>query len=286
MSSYLAHRLAESRILVAPGVYDALTARLVAEAGFEVAYLSGAGVSYSLLGRPDVGLVSLKEMADRVATVAGAIDIPLIVDGDNGHGGVLNTVRTVELFEAAGAAAIQLEDQDFPKRCGHLAGKRLIGADDMVGKIRAACRARSNDGFVIIGRTDARSIEGLPAALDRAARYREAGADVVFVEAPQSVEELAEVAERFRGLPLVANMVEGGVTPCVPARELERLGYSLALFPNALTRAFVHAGRGLLAALRETGTTAGLTDAMVGFDGLNQLLGLDALSALEKDLTS
>lgn len=286
MATTLRQRLAEPRILVAPGVYDGVTARLVAEAGFEVAYLSGAGVSYSLLGKPDVGLVSLKEMVDRVSAVARAIDIPLIVDGDNGHGGVLNTMATVEMFEAGGAAAIQLEDQAYPKRCGHLDGKRLVPTGDMVAKLRAACRARQSDDFLVIGRTDARSVEGFSAAIERASAYREAGADVVFVEAPQSLDELAAVAEHFRGVPLVANMVEGGKTPCLPAGELEALGYSLALFPNALTRSFVHTGRRLLAELSASGSTRAMSASMVDFGELNQLLGLDQLTAIERELAS
>jgi 2-methylisocitrate lyase-like PEP mutase family enzyme len=284
MTSSLRQRLARPEIVIAPGVYDGVTARLVGEAGFEVAYLSGAGVSYSLLGQPDVGLVSLKEMADRVAAVAAALPVPLIADGDNGHGGILNVARTVELFEAGGAAAIQLEDQAFPKRCGHLAGKRLIGTGEMVGKIRAACAARRSDDFLIIGRTDARGVEGLDAAVARARAYREAGADLLFVEAPRSEAELIAVADQLRGVPLVANMVEGGATPSVPAARLEQLGYALVLFPNALTRAFAHSGRRLLAELAATGTTASMSDQMVDFAGLNQLLGLDALMARESEL--
>ena len=281
----LVDRITRPEILVAPGVYDGVTARLVEEAGFEVAYLSGAGVSYSLLGKPDLGLVSLKEMVDRVAAVARSIEIPLIVDGDNGHGGVLNTMATVEMFEAGGAAAIQLEDQAYPKRCGHLEGKRLVPIHEMVSKIRAACRARRSADFLVIGRTDARSVEGLDAAIARAAAYREAGADILFVEAPRSVDELELVAERFRGIPLVANMVEGGVTPSVPATELEAMGYALVLFPNALTRSFVHSGRRLLAQLSSTGSTASAVSQMVGFDELNQLLGLEELTTLEAELS-
>lgn len=273
-------------ILVAPGVYDGITARLVGEAGFEVAYLSGAGVSYSALGQPDLGLLSLKEMADRVAAVADVLNIPLIVDGDNGHGGVLNTMRTVQLFERAGAAAIQLEDQAFPKRCGHLDGKRLIGRRDMVAKIRAACRARRSDSLLIIGRTDARAVEGLDAAIARARAYREAGADVLFVEAPQSVDELAHIAEALRGVPLVANNVEGGRTPCLPAAELQSLGYSLVLFPNALTRSFVRAGRVTLSEIRRRGSTADIAHKMVDFGELNQLLDLAVLSSFETEVSS
>jgi 2-methylisocitrate lyase-like PEP mutase family enzyme len=270
--------------LVAPGAYDAFTARLIETAGFEAIYLSGAGVSYSLLCRPDVGLVSLAEMAQRVGEVASAVDIPVIADGDNGHGNAINLMRTVELFERAGAAAIQLEDQAFPKRCGHLEGKRLVSEEEMVGKIRAARRARRSEEFLIIGRTDARGVLGLDAAIARAERYAEAGADVVFVEAPATKDELARVAAAFPGRPLVANMVEGGKTPMLPAAELEALGYSLVLYPNTLTRTFARAGREVLRELRERGSTLGALDRMVQFDELNELTGLPAMSALEREL--
>jgi 2-methylisocitrate lyase-like PEP mutase family enzyme len=268
--------------IVAPGVYDALTARLVEEAGFAAAYLSGAGVSYTHLCQPDVGLVTQTEMVSRTEATSHAISIPLVCDGDNGHGNALNVMRTVRLFERAGAAAIQLEDQAFPKRCGHLEGKRLIPADEMVGKIRAARAARTSSDFLIIGRTDARSQEGLDGALARARAYGEAGADLLFVEAPQNRDELAEVARALHGKPLVANMVEGGKTPLLSAAELGELGYALILFPNSLLRRFVAAGRELLTELSGRGTTSGLLDRMASFQAVNDLTQLAALAEDER----
>lgn len=278
----LRERLSRPEILVAPGAFDALSARLVEDAGFEAVYLSGAGVSYSLLCQPDVGLVSLAEMADRVASVARAVAIPVIADGDNGHGNALNTARAVRLFEDAGAAAIQLEDQAFPKRCGHLDGKRLVSEGEMVGKLRAAVATRRSRDFLVIGRTDARGPLGLEAAIRRAQGYAEAGADVVFVEAPRDRAELAAVAAALPGLPLVANMVEGGATELVPAAELQQLGYSLVLFPNSLTRCFAAAGRAVLGELRARGTTAGMLDRMVSFGELNELTRLHRMTELER----
>jgi 2-methylisocitrate lyase-like PEP mutase family enzyme len=280
--STLAARLGKPSILVAPGAYDALTARLVERAGFEAVYLSGAGVSYSLLAAPDVGLVSMTEMAARVASVCAAVSIPVIVDGDNGHGGPLNVQRTVRLFEAAGAAAIQLEDQVLPKRCGHLGGIRLVAADEMVAKIRAAVAARRSADFLVIARSDARGVIGLDEAIGRVQRYREAGADALFVEAPRSREELAAIARALPGVPLVLNQVEGGKTPLLPLGDAEALGYRLAIFPNSLIRRFVRAAGELLAGLRADGTTAGQLDRMASFDELMDIVGLDALAAAER----
>jgi 2-methylisocitrate lyase-like PEP mutase family enzyme len=277
----LRQRLVSNDILLAPGVYDAFTARLVELAGFEAAYLSGAGVSYSLLAQPDVGIVTQMEMTEKVRTIAGAIRLPLIADGDNGHGNAVNLMRTVREFEAAGAAAVQFEDQSFPKRCGHLAGKKLLGTDEMVLKIRAACAARASRDFLIIGRTDARGPLGLDQAIQRGLAYREAGADVIFVEAPETREEFRAIAKAFPGIPLVANMVEGGKTPLVDAKELESLGFRIVIYPNSLTRRFAKAGAELLADLRATGTTAHRTGDMVSFSELNEVVGLDALRALE-----
>ena len=278
----LRERLARREILVAPGAYDALTARMVEAAGFEAVYLSGAGVSYSLLAQPDVGLVSQTEMADRVASVAGAVGVPVIADGDNGHGNAINLMRTVRLFEAAGASALQLEDQSFPKRCGHLEGKRLVSETEMSLKIRAARAARRSSDFLIIGRTDARSVLGLDEALKRGRAYLEAGADVIFIEAPEGEDEMRAIAKAFPGVPLMANMVEGGKTPLVPAAKLEELGFALVIYPNSLTRRFARAGQELLTELRATGTTSALVDQMIGFGALNALLGLDSFAEKER----
>ncbi len=278
----LRERLSTKKILVAPGAYDALTARLVEAAGFEAVYMSGAGVSFSLLAQPDVGLVTQTEMADRVGQMARAISVPLICDGDNGHGNALNLMRTVRLFEERGASAIQLEDQSFPKRCGHLAGKKLVSEVEMVGKIRAACAARRSRDFLIIGRTDSRSVLGLDEALKRARAYREAGADVLFVEAPETREEMREIAKALPGIPLMANMVEGGKTPLVSRPELEELGFALVIYPNSLTRRFVRVAEELLGELKERGTTAHLVPEMTSFTALNELLGIASLGELEK----
>lgn len=275
MSSSLKKRLAKEKILVAPGAYDALTARLVEISGFEAVYLSGAGVSYSALGKPDLGLVSQTEMVERIRSAAGAVSIPLIADGDTGFGGPLNVRRTVELYERAGAAAIQLEDQCFPKRCGHFEGKELIPAEEMVKKIKAALDARGSSRFLVIARTDARSVSGLEEAFERGARYLEAGADVLFVESPQSKEELVQIAAAFPRATLMANMVEGGKTPLMSEGELEAMGYALVIFPNSLTRRFAKAGLELLSELKKKGTTRELMDRMMPFKELNQLLGID-----------
>jgi carboxyvinyl-carboxyphosphonate phosphorylmutase len=269
----LRRRLAHGPIVVAPGAADALTARIVERAGFEAVYFTGAGVSYTHLGMPDLGLVSLAEMSMRLAAVVEATGLPVIADADTGYGGVLNTHRTVREFERAGAAAIQLEDQAFPKRCGHLDGKTVIPAEEMAGKIRAAVDARRDPDTLIIARTDAREPLGLAAALDRARRYREAGADVLFVEAPTSREELARIAAELPP-PVMANMVEGGRTPLCPAHDLDAMGYRLVIFPGAAVRAAGAAVAKVMAALKRDGTTAGALDAMLTFDELNEVLGL------------
>ncbi|MCP4599938.1 MAG: carboxyvinyl-carboxyphosphonate phosphorylmutase [Proteobacteria bacterium] len=274
MSLSLRDRLSEKEILIVPGAYDALTARLIEASGFEAAYLSGAGVSYSSLGKPDIGLVSQTEMADRVACLAGVISIPLIADADTGYGDVDDVIRTVKLFEQAGAAAIQIEDQQFPKRCGHLEGKELIPTVEMVDKIHAALSARKSNEFLVIARTDARSVISLDEAIIRGQNYVDAGADMLFVESPGSRDELRIVGREFPDVSLMANMVEGGQTPLLNADELKTLGYALVIFPNSLTRCFARAGLDLLAELKEKGTTGGRLDKMMLFKELNQFLGL------------
>jgi carboxyvinyl-carboxyphosphonate phosphorylmutase len=276
----LRQRLARGPILVAPGAHDALTARIVDRAGFEAVYFTGAGVSYTHLGAPDLGLASLTEMTMRLAAVAEATRLPVIADADTGYGGVLNVRRTIREFERAGAAAIQLEDQVFPKRCGHLDGKAVVPVEEMVGKIRAAVDARRDPDTLVIARTDARGPLGLEAALARARRYREAGADVLFVEAPASRDELARIAAALPP-PVMANMVEGGRTPLCPAHELEAMGYRLVIFPGAAVRAAAAAMVKVMDALKRHGTTAGALDAMLSFDELNALLGLPVWRELE-----
>ena len=279
----LRKRFSESKILVAPGAYDAFTAKLIESSGFESVYLSGAGVSYTLLGQPDTGQVTQTQMVEKVGTVANAIGIPLIADGDTGYGNAVNVMETVRRYEHAGAAAIQLEDQQFPKRCGHLSGKELIPADEMVGKIRAAIDARASDEFLIIARTDALGVAGLEEAILRGKKYVDAGADMLFVESPNSMEELKTVADEFSEIPLMANMVEGGVTPLLSADELESMGYSLVIYPNSLTRRFARAGLDLLADLHGNGTTRARLDKMMPFQELNAMLGLEDLKKLEQN---
>lgn len=269
----LRQRLASGPILVAPGAADALTARIVERTGFEAVYFTGAGFSYTHLGAPDLGLVTLTETAWRVGSVAEATQLPVVVDADDGYGGPHNVHRTVRLLEAAGAAAVQIEDQTAPKRCGHLAGKAVVPVETMVGKIQAALDARRDPDLVVIARTDARAVEGLEAALERAHRYREAGADVVFVEGPRSREELSRVARELPP-PVMANMVEGGVTPPVPSAELEALGFRLVIFPGFAVRVAAAAVLRAMRVLRTEGTTDSLRGEMLSFEELNELLGL------------
>jgi 2-methylisocitrate lyase-like PEP mutase family enzyme len=279
----LRERLRERRILVAPGVYDALGALLAAEAGFEALYLSGASLAYTRLGRPDIGLVTAGEVADSVACIRERTELPLVVDADTGFGNALNVRRTVQRLERAGASALQLEDQVTPKRCGHLDGKALVSAGEMQGKIRAALDARERRETLIVARTDAVAVEGFEAALARAEGYLAAGADVLFIEAPRSAEELRAVAARFGGrAPLLANMVEGGKTPLLSAAELEALGFSIAIFPGGLARALAFAAREYFTALRRDGSSAALRGRMLDFDALNALVGTAPMLELGK----
>ncbi len=272
-SRTLGARLASGPIVVAPGAYDALSARLVEAAGFPAVYATGAGAAYSLLGSPDIGLLSFAEMRDQVARLAAAVSIPVIADGDTGHGNALNVQRTVREFERAGAAAIQLEDQTFPKRCGHLSEKTVVPAAEMVGKVRAAVDARRTPETLIIARTDALAVEGLEPALERLRAYGEAGADVLFLEAPPDVATMRRACAALRR-PMLANMVEGGKTPLLSARELEGIGYRMVIFPGAGARVASFALRELYSTIAREGTTAPLTDRMLLFDELNRVVGL------------
>ena len=273
-------RLARPPIVVAPGVYDALTASLATTAGFEALYLSGAAIAYTRLGRPDIGLVSMAEVADILAMVCERVDTPVIVDADTGYGNALNVQRTVQLFERAGAAAIQIEDQTFPKRCGHLADKGVVAVGEMTGKIRAAVDARRSGATLIVARTDAVAVEGFAAAIDRAVQYREAGADLLFVEAPRSRDQLAALTAALGGsVPLMANMVEGGQTPVLPAAELEALGFSLVIFPGAIVRALAWQAQAFYGALHRDGTTDAFRDRMFDFEAINDVVGTADLLA-------
>ena len=266
--------------ILAPGIYDALTGLIAAKAGAEAVYLSGASIAYTRFGRSDIGLVSVSEVHDTLAAITDRIDIPVIVDADTGFGNALNVQRTVRQFERVGASAIQLEDQSFPKRCGHLAGKTLVSKNEMVGKIKASLDARKNENTVIIARTDARAVEGLDAAFDRAAAYRDAGADILFIEAPQSLEEMKNITATFGNeLPLLANMVEGGKTPIASATELEDIGYHLAIFPGGAVRAIAHHLSAYYSGLLRDGNNKKFSDKMYDFDGLNEVIGTKELLA-------
>jgi 2-methylisocitrate lyase-like PEP mutase family enzyme len=270
----LRERLGEARILVAPGIVDGLTGLIAERSGAEAVYLSGASIAYTRFGRPDIGLVTMTEVAETVAAIRDRIAVPVIVDADTGFGNALNVQRTVRVFERAGANALQLEDQTIPKRCGHLAGKTLVPAAEMRGKIRAALDARASDRTLIIARTDAIAVEGLDAALDRAESYAEAGADMLFVEAPQSLEHIQAIMARLKGkVPLMANMVEGGKTPLMPAIELERLGYAMVIFPGGAARAMAATAQHYYTSLIASGSNAAMADAMFDFDGLNEIIG-------------
>lgn len=272
-------RLALPQAVLAPGAYDALSALLIEQAGFEAAYLSGASIAYTQLGRPDIGLLGLTEVADVTARVRDRVSIALIVDADTGFGNALNVQHTVRSLERAGANAIQLEDQTAPKRCGHLAGKALIPAAEMAGKVKAAVDARASDETLIIARTDAIAVEGFERALERAALYRDAGADVLFVEAPQDLAQMQRLGQAIPGVALLANMVEGGKTPLLTKDQLEALGFRLVISPGSLVRAYAFMAQEFLRQLRQNGTTSVARDRMLDFKQINALLGLDGLMA-------
>jgi 2-methylisocitrate lyase-like PEP mutase family enzyme len=276
--STLRQRLAEPRVLLAPGVYDALTALVAEQAGFEALYLSGASIAYTRLGRSDVGLTTFSEVEDALARIADRVSRPVIVDADTGFGNALNVQRTVRGFERAGAAMIQLEDQSFPKRCGHLDGKSVIAVGEMCGKLRAALDARRSRDTLILARTDALAVEGFDAALERAEAYLACGVDALFIEALRSPAQMAAACTRFAArVPLLANMVEGGQTPIESAAALAAKGFRIVIFPGGTARAVAHALQGYYASLHAHGTTAPWRDRMHDFDGLNALIGTPEL---------
>lgn len=278
--SQLRAKLQGGGIVVAPGVYDGLSALVASQAGFEALYLSGASIAYTRFGRSDIGLVSMTEVADTLGAIRERVDTDIIVDADTGFGNALNVQRTVHLFERNGAAGIQIEDQALPKRCGHLDGKILVSPAEMVGKIKAALDARRSADTLIVARTDAIAVEGFDAAMERAARYVEAGCDVLFVEAPQDTEQMHQVTSRFGNrVPLLANMVEGGKTPLLSADELAAIGYRLAIFPGGLPRALAHCMAAYFASLKSHGTTVPFRDRMLDFNALNALIGTPELLA-------
>ena len=273
----------KTETLLAPGIYDALSGLIAEQSGAQAVYLSGASIAYTRFGRSDVGLVSVSEVHDTLASVTDRIKIPIIVDADTGFGNALNVQRTIRNFERAGAAAIQIEDQSFPKRCGHLDGKVLIKTDEMVGKVKAAVDARKTSDTLIIARTDARAVDGLQEAIDRAHTYKEAGADILFIEAPRSVDELKIIRKSFHlNTPLLANMVEGGKTPVKTADDLKNLGYNIVIFPGGAVRAATFQLQEYYAGLLKNGSNAEFSKRMHDFDSLNAVIGTPELLSLGK----
>jgi len=274
--------LAQNKIIVAPGAYDAWSANLIAKAGFQAVYMTGYGVSASVLGKPDIGLITLTEMVTAAKNIVDAAgDTPVIADADNGYGGNLNVIRTVQEYESAGVAAIQLEDQVTPKRCGHMEGKEIVSKEEMVSKIKAAVSARKNPDFCIIARTDARAVNGFEDALERAMAYEKAGADIIFFEAPQSVDEMKKIAQSIKS-PLLANMVEKGKTPLLKNSELENIGYKIAIYPVSTLYAATKAIIDICDSIKEDDTSANSLDKMVDFPIFNNMINLQELRELEK----
>ena len=279
----LKQRLAEPRALLAPGVYDALSALVAEQAGFEALYLSGASIAYTLLGRSDVGLTTYSEVEQTLARITARVRVPVIVDADTGFGNALNVQRTVRGLERAGAAMIQLEDQTSPKRCGHLDGKTVVPVAEMCGKLRAALDARHDARTLILARTDALAVEGLDAALDRAQAFVDLGVDALFIEALRTPAQMDAACARFaQRVPLLANMVEGGQTPVASAAELGARGFRIVIFPGGTARAVAHTLRGYYASLHQHGSTAPWRERMLDFDGLNAVIGTPELLALGK----
>ena len=273
----------KTEMLLAPGIYDALSGLIAEQSGAKAVYLSGASIAYTRFGRSDIGLVSVSEVHDTLAAVTDRIKIPIIVDADTGFGNALNVQRTIRSFERAGSAAIQIEDQSFPKRCGHLDGKVLIKKDEMVGKVKAAVDSRKTSDTLIIARTDARAVEGLQEAIDRAHAYNEAGADVLFIEAPRSVDELKLIRKSFDlNIPLLANMVEGGKTPVKTANDLKSLGFNIVIFPGGAVRAATFQLQEYYAGLLKNGSNSEFSKKMHNFDSLNSVIGTPELLKIGK----
>ena len=268
--------------LLAPGCYDALSARLVEEAGFPAAYMTGFGSSAGYLGRPDVGLMTMTEMVDNARRIVDAVDIPVIADADTGYGNPINVIRTVQAYERAGVAAIHVEDQVAPKKCGHMEGKQVISAEEMAAKVRAATDARSSPDFLIIARTDARAVEGLAAAIERARLYRESGADILFIEAPQSEAEIRAVAAAFPKVPLLFNYAEGGKTPAVAHSLLAELGFAIIIFPISTMLAATKAMRSVLKQIKEDGSPMGFLSDLPRFGDFVDFIGLPEILELEQ----
>jgi len=281
-TSRLRGLLAKDRCVVAPGVADAFAARLVAMEGFDAVYMTGFGTSLTRLGMPDVGLLTASEMVDNASRIVDASGLPVVADADTGYGNPINTRRTIRDYEKAGVAGVHVEDQQWPKRCGHLAGKRVIPTAEMVAKIKAACDARNDADFLIIARTDSIAVEGIEAALERGERYREAGADMLFIEAPVGRADVERVAAHFQGVPLLYNMASSGKTPDLPADELGKLGFRLAIYPNWVLLAAIPAIQNLLRELKRTGSIAQARDKVATFKQITDIAGLPEVRALEE----
>lgn len=276
----LRNLISSANIQVAPGVFDGLSARMVERAGFEVVYASGGAIARSI-GYPDLGMISMNEVCQRLAHIVEVTKLPVIADADTGYGNTLNVHRTVRSFERLGVAALHLEDQQFPKRCGHLAGKTLISKSEMVQKIRAARDARHDSDFVVIGRTDAIAVEGIDSALDRAHAYAEAGADVIFVEAPESLEQIEKIAGNVKH-PKLINMFYGGKTPLVPVSKLQELGYNIVIIPSDLQRAVIHTMENVLATIKRDGDSAAIKDQLASFTAREEVVGTDDYLELDE----
>lgn len=274
--------LSKEKTIIVPGAYDAFSAKILEQEGFEVIYMTGSGVTASLIGMPDVGLLTMTEMVNQARNIVNATDLPLICDADNGYGNPINVIRTVKEYERAGVAGIHIEDQVAPKRCGHFEGKQVIAAEEMVKKIKAALYARENEDFLLIARTDARSILGLEEALRRAHLYVESGADMIFVESPESVEELHRIAGEFRGVHLLVNMVEGGRTPVLPFEDLENMGFKIVLYPTSGIRAVAKTLQDLAHHLSTYKNTFDFESRLVPFEGRNDITGLSVIKELEE----
>jgi len=275
-------RLAQPVLVVAPGVFEMVSLRLADRMNFEALYMTGYGTVASLLGLPDAGVATYTDMVGRVTSMAGMAKTPLIADGDTGYGGLLNVRHTIRGYEAAGAVAIQLEDQEFPKKCGHTPGRRVIPMDDMVKKIEVAVNSRTDPNFQIIARTDARTTLGLDEALRRGEAYAKAGADILFIESPESVDEMQTICHTFRGIPLVANMVEKGRTPVLSKEELENLGYKIAIFPVTALLASVHAMTKVYEQFKTTGSSVDQAVDLYDFAELSKLMGFEDVWEFEK----
>ncbi|MBG0775688.1 MAG: isocitrate lyase/PEP mutase family protein [Desulfovibrionaceae bacterium] len=278
----LRNLLAAKELLVAPGAYDMLSAKIIEAVGYNAVYLTGYGQSASVLGQPDVGLLTMSEMAKRAADMAEAVDVPILADGDTGYGNPLNVMRTVREYEKAGVCAIQLEDQVFPKKCGHMLGRKVIPAEEMVQKIKAACDARMDDDFVIIARTDARTNFGLDAALERAALYKEAGADLLFVESPENEDEMRKINQAFPEAFTLANMLEGGRTPMPTVAEMEEMGFNIAIYCTGPLYAAAKAVQTYMEVLKKEGTTKSIWKDLLTFQEFNSFIGLPQYYEMEK----